>query len=94
MDSLLSVKLELESVFTHVATAMQRHPTQQNGADHLDPILSLANLFLSVFNGFIGGFRSYCDQNPTLIFQIFLIDFIPGLQTSKFRWGKNTEDSD
>ena len=35
-----------------------------------------------------------CDQNPTLIFQIFLIDFIPGLQTSKFRWGKNTEDSD
>ena len=37
---------------------------------------------------------SYCDQNPTLIFQIFLIDFIPGLQTSKFRWGKNTEDSD
>ena len=37
---------------------------------------------------------SYCDQNPTLLFQIFLIDFIPGLQTSKFRWGKNTEDSD
>ena len=29
--------------------------------------------------------KSYCDQNPTLIFQIFLIDFIPGLQTSKFR---------
>ena len=27
---------------------------------------------------------SYCDQNPTLIFQIFLIDFIPGPQTSKF----------
>ena len=37
---------------------------------------------------------SYCDQNPTLIFQIFLIDFIPGLQTSKFRWGKNTEKCD
>ena len=37
---------------------------------------------------------SYCNQNPTLIFQIFLIDFIPGLQISKFRWGKNTEDSD
>ena len=37
---------------------------------------------------------SYCNQNPTLIFQIFLIHFIPGLQTSKFRWGKNTEDSD
>ena len=36
---------------------------------------------------------SYCDQNPTLIFQIFLIDVIPGLQTSKFRWGKNCEDS-
>ena len=27
---------------------------------------------------------SYCDQNPTLIFKIFVIDFIPGLQTSKF----------
>ena len=27
---------------------------------------------------------SYCDQNPTLIFQIFLKDFIPGLHTSKF----------
>ena len=51
----------------------------------------------------IGGFRSVFwvsvfqgsllvifDQNPTLIFQILLIDFIPGLQTSKFRWGKNT----
>ena len=37
---------------------------------------------------------SYCDQNPSLIFQIFLIDFIPRLQTSTFRWGKNTEDSD
>ena len=34
------------------------------------------------------------DQNPTFIFQIFLTDFIPGLQTSKSRWGKNTEDSD
>ena len=31
---------------------------------------------------------SYYDENPTFIFQIFLIDFIPGLQTSKFRWGK------
>ena len=29
-----------------------------------------------------------------LILILFLIDFIPGLQTSKFRWGKNTEDSD
>ena len=29
-----------------------------------------------------------------VLFQIFLIDFIPGLQTSKFRWGKNTEDLD
>ena len=29
--------------------------------------------------------KSYCDQNPTLIFQMFLIDFIPGRQTSKFR---------
>ena len=28
--------------------------------------------------------KSYCDQNPTLIFQMFLIDFIPGVQTSKF----------
>ena len=37
---------------------------------------------------------SYCDQNPTLIFQMSLIDFFSGLQTSKFRWGKNTEDSD
>ena len=33
------------------------------------------------------------SPNPTLIFQIFLIDFIPGLQTSKFRKGKDTEDS-
>ena len=38
--------------------------------------------------------QSYYDQNPTLIFQIFLLDFIPGLQTSKVRWSKNTEDSD
>ena len=38
--------------------------------------------------------KSYHDQNPTLIFQIFLIDFIPGLQTFRVRWGKNTEDSD
>ena len=38
--------------------------------------------------------RSYFEQNPTLIFQIFFIDFIPRLQTLKFRWGKNTEDSD
>ena len=37
---------------------------------------------------------SYCDQNPKLIFQMFLIDFIHGLQTSTFRWGKNTEDSE
>ena len=37
---------------------------------------------------------SFCDQNPTLIFQIFLIDFIARLKISKFRWGKSTEDSD
>ena len=34
--------------------------------------------------------RCLCDQSSTLIFQIFLIDFIPGLETSKFRWDKNT----
>ena len=42
----------------------------------------------------VGCLWSYCDQNPKLIFQILFIDFIHGLQTSKFRWGKNTEDSD
>ena len=56
----------------------------------------------------IGGFRSVLRVSvfqgslhvillrpkPDVIFQIFLIDFIPRLQTSKFRWGKNTEYSD
>jgi len=61
MDSLLSVKLDLQNVFTHIATAMQHHPTQQHGADHLDPLLSLANLFLSVFNGFKRSLFVICD---------------------------------
>ena len=88
MDSLLSVKLDLQNVFTRVATAMQRHPTPTTrcGSFGVSPICFY--LFSTGSKGHclwfvIGGFRSYCDQNPILIFQIFLIDFIPGLQTSK-----------
>ena len=44
MDSLLSFKLDVPSVFHSHACSYAI--SQQHGADHLDPLLSLANLFL------------------------------------------------
>ena len=51
------------------------------------PVMAISNLVLTqqIYSEETNGAHAHYREPVPLIFQIFLIDFIPGLQTSKFR---------